>query len=308
MTIFSLVVWGALFAIFLFQLIRSIRIVPAQKAYIVERLGKYSKTLRAGFHLLFPFLDKVTYILDLREEAINVPPQDCFTSDNVKVEVDGVIYISIVNPEKASYGITNYRFGSIQLAQTTVRAVIGTLDLDKSFEERELINKRIVEVLSEAGESWGVRVHRYEVKNIVPPDTVRNAMERQMTAERERRAAIARSEGVRDSRINNSEGIKSELINKSEGEKQRRINQAEGRAQEIAALAEATAAAIETMGAALSQQGGPEAITLRLGEQYLQRLSGLAREDAHIILPADLTNSEKLLGVTRIADIGKKKP
>lgn len=302
---FSVIVWGVLFVVFLYKLIRSIRIVPAQKAYIVERLGKYSKTLGPGPHLLFPFLDDVTEILDLREEAINVPPQDCFTADNVKVEVDGVIYISVIDPERAAYGITNYRFASIQLAQTTVRAVIGNLDLDKTFKEREVINKRIVDVLSEAGEAWGVRVHRYEVRNIVPPATVRNAMERQMTAERERRAAIAHSEGVRDSRINNSEGLKSELINRSEGEKQRRINSADGRAQEILALAEATAGAIETVAQALSQKGGKEAISLRLGEEYLKRISKLAREDAQIILPADLTDSSKLLSLIDI-DTEKK--
>ncbi|RME93106.1 MAG: paraslipin, partial [Candidatus Hydrogenedentota bacterium] len=291
----DLIIWGILFAIFMFKLVRSIRIVPTRKAYIVERLGKYSRTLKAGIHVLFPFLDKVAYILDLREETIEVPPQMCFTKDNVKVEVDGVIYISVTEPEKAAYGITNYRHGAIQLAQTTMRSVIGILDLDTTFEERELINAKILEVLSEVGHTWGIEVHRYEIKNIVPPVSVKDAMERQMTAERDKRAMIAKSEGEKMSLINQSEGQKAELINMSEGYRQRLINEAEGKAAEILAISKATAAAISQVADAAKTSSGAKAIALNIAESYLAKLSGLAKEDTKIILPADLTRPQELL-------------
>ena len=242
-------------------------------AAIVERLGKYQKTLLSGFHVLLPFVDKVTFIQDLKEEAIPVPPQDCFTHDNVKVEVDGVIYMMVTDPMLASYGVTDFRQATIQLAQTTIRSVMGTLDLDRTFEEREMINQKIVSVLSEVGQTWGIRVLRYEIKNIVPPVSVKNAMERQMTAERERRAQIARSEG----------------------EKQRRINEAEGRASEIEALANATAQAIEAVAAAVREPGGNQAMALRLTESYLNKLSGIARKDATVIIPSDLTRLDEQL-------------
>lgn len=293
--VFNMVVWGFLFLILLVQLIRAMRIVPAQKAYIVERLGKYKCTLDPGFHLLIPFLDTVAFIQDLREESITVPPQECFTSDNVQVEVDGMIYISLVNPVKASYGVTDYRTAAIQLSQTTTRSVIGTLNLDRTFEERNLISSQIVSVLADAGEAWGIRVHRYEVKNIVPPPTVKNAMELQVTAERERRAIVARSEGEKQSRINRSEGLKMELINKSEGEMQRRINEAEGKAKEIRAIAEATANSVEVLGQAINARGGEESVRLQLSLKYLTRLSSLANDRTNILLPVDLTRVEDLL-------------
>ncbi|MCZ6748986.1 MAG: SPFH domain-containing protein [SAR324 cluster bacterium] len=293
--VFNMVVWGFLFLILLVQLIRAMRIVPAQKAYIVERLGKYKCTLDPGFHLLIPFLDTVAFIQDLREESITVPPQECFTSDNVQVEVDGMIYISLVNPVKASYGVTDYRTAAIQLSQTTTRSVIGTLNLDRTFEERDLISSQIINVLADAGEAWGIRVHRYEVKNIVPPPTVKNAMELQVTAERERRAIVARSEGEKQSRINRSEGLKMELINKSEGEMQRRINEAEGKAKEIRAIAEATANSVEVLGQAINARGGEESVRLQLSLKYLTRLSSLANDRTHILLPVDLTRVEDLL-------------
>ena len=293
--LFNLGVWAILLLVLLAQLIRSIRLVPTRKAYIVERLGKYHKTLGPGFHSLIPFVDVVSDIQDLREEAMAVPPQECFTSDNVLVEVDGVIYISITNPVNASYGVTDYRVAAIQLAQTTTRSVIGTLNLDRTFEERELISSKIVSVLSDAGESWGIRVHRYEVKNIVPPSTVKNAMERQVTAERERRALVARSEGEMQSRINKSEGTRMELINRSEGEMQRRINEAEGKAQEITAIADATAKSIEMIAAAISEPNGEDAVRLQLSQKYLTQLSGLARSGTQVLLPADLTRLEDLL-------------
>ncbi len=292
---FDILIWGGLFAVLAYKFIRAIRIVPQRKEYIVERLGKYSRTLDSGFHALIPFLDQVTFIQDLREETISVPPQECFTKDNVRVEVDGVIYISVVNSERASYGITDYRFGAIQLAQTTVRSVIGLLEMDTTFEERDLVNIKILEVLEKASDGWGIRVHRYEVKNIVPPETVSRAMEQQMSAERERRAMIATAEGDRESRVNRSEGQKTELINTSEGEKQRRINEAEGRAREIESVAVATADAIEKLASAIQEPGGDEAVRLRLTEQYFTKLATIGKSDTSVLLPADLSRPEALL-------------
>ena len=292
---FDVAVWGVLLLILVTKLVRSIRIVPTKQAYIVERLGNYSRTLGPGFHLLVPFFERVAYIRDLKEETINVPPQECFTTDNVQVEVDGVIYISVMDPVKASYGITDYRYAAIQLAQTTVRSVIGTLELDKTFEERDVINSKIVSVLNDVGMTWGILVHRYEVKNIVPPASVKNAMEQQMRAERERRALLAQSEGDKQSRVNNSEGLMSEAVNKSEGEMQKRINEAEGRAREIESIANATAEAIEKMAAVITEDGGAEAVQLRLTQQYLSQLTGLAKAKTNVLLPADLTKIDSLL-------------
>ena len=298
MNYFDFAVWGILLLTLISKLVRSVRIVPTKAASIVERLGKYSRTLGPGFHLLVPFLERVAYVQDLKEETINVPPQECFTTDNVKVEVDGVIYISVVDPVKASYGITDYRFAAIQLAQTTVRSIIGTLELDKTFEERDLINSKIVAVLNEVGATWGINVHRYEVKNIVPPASVKNAMEQQMRAERDRRALLAQSEGDKQSRINNSEGLMSEAVNKSEGEMQKRINEAEGRAREIESIANATAEAIEKMAAVITEEGGAEAVQLRLTQQYLIQLGGLGKSRTSVMLSADLTNLDDLLEST----------
>lgn len=295
MEIFNLVVWGVFFFIAIVGFFRAIRLVPTKRAFIVERLGKYRITLRAGFHALVPFVDKVTFQLDLKEETVDVPPQDCFTKDEVKVEVDGVMYISVVDPVRAAYGITDYRTAAIQLAQTTIRSVIGTIELDRTFEERELISARVVQVLSEAGENWGVQLHRYEIKNISPPESVRVAMERQVTAERDRRALVAKAEGDRQARINRSEGDKTELINISEGDMQSRINEAEGQAGAILALAEATAESIKVVATAVSQPAGEQAMRLQLVERYLSSLSQLARSDVNVLLPADLSQLDGLL-------------
>lgn len=295
MNVFSIFVWAIFFLVIIVKLVGSIRIVPAQKVCLVEYLGKYRKTLHSGFHLLVPFFEKVTYVHDLREEAISVPPQDCFTADNVRVEVDGILYLSVSNPEMASYGVTDHRHAAVQLAQTTVRAVIGTLEMDRTFEERELINLKIMAVLQEVSEHWGIKLHRYEVKNIVPPESVRVSMERQMTAERERRAINARSQGTKESRINESEGKKAELINESEGEKQKRINEAEGEAAEILSLATATAQAIETLAAAIAMPGGEGAVKLRISETFITQMRGIGRSDAQVIIPADLTNVDDLM-------------
>lgn len=277
------------------KFLQSIRLVPTKKAYVVERLGRYRATLGPGFHMLLPFLDRVSYIQDLREQTLDVPPQECFTLDNVQVEVDGVMYISVLDPVKASYGVTDYIQAATQLAQTTTRSVIGTLDLDTTFQERDLISSKVVEVLSEAGQAWGIRVHRYEIKGIQVPPTVRNAMEQQVTADRERRALVARSEGEKQSRISRSEGQKMELINRSEGEMQRRINEAEGHAAEIRAIAEATATSLERIAQAAVAEGGEEALRIQLVEQYLNRLGNLAKAETSVVLPADLTRLDSLL-------------
>jgi len=285
-----------LFAIYLtFKFLQALRLVPNQFAHIVERLGNYHKTLGPGFHALIPFIDKVVYKQDLREETIEVEPQECFTKDNVKVEVDGVLYLSVVDPVNASYGVTNYRYAAVQLAQTTTRSVIGLMDLDETFEERAMMSREVVKVLGEIEQLWGIKVHRYEIKNIMTPRTVQKAMERQMTAERDRRAIIAKSEGVRDSNVNEAEGMRAEIINISEAEMQRRINEAEGRAQEIEAIAEATASSIEQIAEAISQPKGEEAMKLQLKEKYLNVMEGLGRPDNQIILPKDITNYDSLL-------------
>lgn len=295
MTYFNTAVWGILFLITAFKFAQCIRMVPNRKEYIVERLGRYSRTLGPGFHVLIPFFDNVAFIRDLREETMEVPPQECFTADNVKVEVDGVIYISVDNSKSASYGVADYRRAAVSLAQTTTRSVIGTLDLDKTFEERDAISSRVVQVLTEVGHSWGITVHRYEVKNIVPPPSVRDSMERQMSAERERRALLARSEGEKQSRVNGAEGQRMELINRSEGEMRRRINEAEGRAEEILTIAKATAESITTVAQALSHPGGTEAMQLRLSQQLLTQIGGIAKGSSTVLLPLDLTRLDQLL-------------
>jgi regulator of protease activity HflC (stomatin/prohibitin superfamily) len=286
-------IWGAIFLTFIIKLFQSICLVPTKSAYVVERLGKYHKTLEAGFHALIPFVDRVAYIQDLKEETIDVPPQECFSKDEVNVEVDGVIYISVTDSTKASYGITDYRFAAMQLAQTTTRSVIGTLDLDRTFEERDLISAKVVDVLDKAGEAWGIRVHRYEIKNITPPQTVRLAMEMQVNAERERRAIMAKSEGDKQSVINRSEGIKRETINISEGEKQRRINAAEGKAAEILSVAKATALSIIKVANVINQEGGKKALEMQLSEQYLKQMKGLSKEGCKVVLPANLLDYQQ---------------
>lgn len=286
----------AIFSVYvMFQFVRAIRLVPNQFNFIVERLGNYHKTLGAGFHALVPFIDKVVYKQDLREETIEVEPQECFTRDNVKVEVDGVIYISVMDPVNASYGVTDYRYAAVQLAQTTTRSVIGIMDLDQTFEERAKMSKEVVEVLSEMERPWGIKVHRYEIKNIITPRTVQKAMERQMTAERDRRAVIAKSEGVKGANVNDAEGMRAQIINISEAEMQRRINEAEGTAQEIEAIAEATAKSIEQIADALNQPQGKEAMQLQLAEKYLEVLEGLGSDKNDIILPKDLSNYDALM-------------
>lgn len=288
-------VWFVVFAYVTLKFIGTIQVVPTQTVRIVERLGRFNRKLGAGMHVLLPWLDRVTYIHDLREQTVDVPPQQCFTRDNVRVIVDGVMYIQVVDPLKASYGVTDYRRATMQLALTTSRAIIATLDLDKTFEERDMISAKVVQELARAGTAWGIQVLRYEIKNIEPPDTVKSAMEAQVTAERNRRAVIARSEGEKQARVNRSEGVKNELTARSSGEKQRLINEAQGRAREILALAEATALSIERLAVAIRAEGGESAVRLRLSEAYLDKLRGLARSGTRVLLPADLTRLDHLL-------------
>jgi regulator of protease activity HflC (stomatin/prohibitin superfamily) len=285
-----------LFAFVVF--LTTIRIVPQKQAFIIERFGKYANTLEAGFHVLRPFMDRVAYKHSLKEQAIDVPSQQCITKDNIAVEVDGILYMQVVDPKKASYGIDNYRFASIQLAQTTMRSVMGKLDLDKTFEERENINSVIVDAVDKASEPWGIKVTRYEVKNILPPQSIKDAMEKQMRAEREKRAEIAVSEGDRQAKINRAEGDKREMIARSEGEKQKRINEAEGRAFEIQQVAQATADGIRKIAAAINEEGGASAVNLRIAEQYLTEFGKLAKENNTMIIPSDLAD---IAGVIRTA-------
>jgi len=267
-----------------------VKVVPQRTAIIVERLGKYRATFTAGFQILIPFVDKIRYRHTLKEQAIDVAPQVCITRDNIAVEVDGILYLQVLDPQKASYGIDNYRFASIQIAQTTMRSVIGKLELDRTFEERETINVTIVDAVDKASEPWGVKVTRYEVKNISPPQSIKDAMEKQMRAEREKRAVIAESEGTKQAKINNAEGDKQELIKKSEGEMQKRINEAAGRASEIEQIAKATANGLRAIALAISEENGLNAVNLRVAEQYLVGFANLAKQNNTIVLPANLTD------------------
>lgn len=295
MEIFGLAFYVILFIFIAYKFARAIRIVSAQDVYIVERLGKYRTSLYAGFHPLIPFLDNVRYILTLKEEAIDVPSQNCITKDNVLIRVDGIIYMKVVDPYKAAYHVADYRYALIQLAQTTMRAAFGSLELDRTFEERESINAQIVRVVDEAADHWGIKILRYEIQNITPPQSVLASMEKQMTAERDKRASIARSEGDMSAMINRSEGLKQELINRSEGEKQKLINEAEGHAQEVLAIARATAAGIEKIAAAIETDGGRQAVYLSLAQDYLRKLNGIARPENTVILPMDMGSLEDIM-------------
>ena len=287
---FGTVVLIGVILLALIAFFKTIRIVPQRSAFIVERLGKFRATLEAGFHVLTPFVDKVAYRHTLKEQAVDVPPQTCITQDNISVEVDGILYLQVNDPGKASYGINNYQFASTQLAQTTMRSVIGRLELDRTFEERETINSEIVDAVDKASDPWGVKVTRYEVKNIIPPQSIKSAMEKQMRAEREKRALVAQSEGEKQAKINVAEGEKQELIKRSEGEKQRRINEAVGQATEIEKVAEATAKGIREIAAAINQEGGMDAVNLRVAEQYIKEFGNLARTNNSLIIPTNLSD------------------
>lgn len=280
-------------AILLF--LTTIKIVPQRSAYVIERFGKYRATLLAGFHIIIPFVDRVAYKQTLKEQVIDVAAQTCITKDNISVEVDGVLYLQLMDPQKASYGIDNYRFASIQLAQTTMRSIIGKMELDRTFEERDSMNSIIVDAVDSASDPWGVKVTRYEVKNITPPQSIKDAMEKQMRAEREKRANIANSEGDMQARINRAEGQKRELIAHSEGEKMKRINEAEGSASEIEAVAMATAKGIREIAMAINAPGGQDAVNLRIAEQYIDEFGNLAKTNNTMIIPSNMADISSLI-------------
>ena len=272
-----------------------VRVVPQQQGWVVERLGKYYDTLGAGLHILWPFFDTVRYKHSLKEIALDVPEQVCITKDNVQVGVDGILYFKVLNPERASYGISDYSYAIQQLAQTNLRSEIGKIDLDRTFEERSNINSQVVQEVDKASEAWGVKVLRYEIKNINPPQDVLAAMEKQMRAEREKRAVILQSEGERDAAINNAEGHKQQTIKNSEAKKQSQINEAEGQAQAMLSVAEATAEGIRRVAEATMITGGFEAMQLRLAEQYIKEFGNLAKTGNTMIVPADLSDVTAML-------------
>ncbi|MBX7145543.1 MAG: paraslipin [Oligoflexia bacterium] len=272
-------------------------VVPQQSAYVVERFGQFQKTLGAGLHILFPFVDVIRYRHSLKEQAVDIPEQVCITKDNVQVAVDGIIYLKVLNAERASYGIENYEFAIQQLAQTTLRSEIGKIDLDRTFEERAHINAQVITELDKASEPWGLKVLRYEIKNITPPHDVLAAMEKQMRAEREKRALILTSEGERDAAINRAEGEKQQLIKVSEAKKEQQVNIAQGEAAAILAVAEATAAGLRQVASAVQAAGGAEAMQLRVAEQYVHQLGNLAKAGNTLVLPANLSDVGSMIAL-----------
>jgi len=291
----------------LYVIAKTAVVVPQQSAYVVERLGKYSDTLNAGFHILLPFIDTIRYRHSLKETAIDIPEQVCITRDNVQVAVDGVLYLKVLNPERASYGINDYNFALSQLAQTTLRSEIGKIELDRTFEERTNINIQVVNELDKASEPWGVKVLRYEIKNITPPKDVLNAMEKQMRAEREKRALILTSEGERDAAINQAEGEKQQVIKASEAKKQQQINEAEGAAAAILAIAQATAEGLRKVAETIQVPGGQEAVQLRVAEQYIGKFGELAKASNTLVLPASVSDVGSMIALAMNA-IKQSKP
>ena len=286
----ALIVLVLIALLIVFIVYRTAIVVPQQSAYVVERLGRYHATLNAGFHVLVPFVDVIRYRHSLKEAALDIPAQVCITRDNVQVGVDGVLYLKVLNPERASYGISDYLFAITQLAQTTLRSEVGKIDLDRTFEERSTMNLAVVGELDKASEPWGVKVLRYEIKNIQPPGDVLAAMEKQMRAEREKRAVVLTSEGQRDAAINNAEGEKQQVIKASEASRQQQINEAEGQAQAILAVAAATAEGIRQVASAIKTDGGMEAVQLRVAEQYVSQFGNLAKHTNTVVVPANVSD------------------
>lgn len=276
-------------------ILRSIKVIPQQNAFVVERLGKFHEVLQPGFNIIIPFFDRVAYRHSLKETAMDIPEQICITKDNVQVAVDGVVFAQVIDPAKASYGISNYQFAVIQLAQTTMRSEIGKIDLDKTFEERTNINGAIVSAIDEASSGWGVKILRYEIKNITPPKSVLNAMEKQMQAEREKRAVILTSEGEKQSAINQAEGQKQKVVLESEAMRQQQINEAEGQAAAIKAVAIATAEGIREVAGALQEKGGFEAVQLRVAENLVEQYGKLAKSTNTMILPANFADMGSMI-------------
>src|SRR5215813_8921723 len=291
----ALVVLFVLALLVLIIVAKTAVVVPQQNAYVIERLGRYSGTLGAGFHVLLPFVDVIRYRHSLKEAAFDIPAQVCITRDNVQVGVDGVLYLKVLNAERASYGIADYLFAISQLAQTTLRSEIGKIDLDKTFEERTNINMAVVTELDKASEPWGVKVLRYEIKNITPPQDILAAMEKQMRAEREKRAVILTSEGQRDAAINNAEGQKQQVIKASEAARQQHINESEGQAAAILAIATATAEGLRRVAESIKVEGGHEAMQLRVAEQYVQQFGELAKKTTTLVVPANTADLASMI-------------
>jgi regulator of protease activity HflC (stomatin/prohibitin superfamily) len=299
----------AIAALVIIVLAKSAVVVPQQSAFVVENLGKYSRTLRAGFHILIPFVERSAYRHSLKEHAIDIEEQVCITRDNVQVGVDGVLYLQVLDPQRASYGIGNYRFAIAQLAQTTLRSEIGQIDLDRTFLERSTINSNVVSEVDKASDPWGVKVLRYEIKNIRPPADVIAAMEKQMRAEREKRAVVLNSEGIRDAQINEAEGEKQRVIKQSEADKQKQINEAEGQAAAILAVASATAEGLRAVASALNVEGGDAAMRLRIAEQYVEQFGELAKAGNTLVVPANLADVASMIALaTRVARDGTEGP
>ena len=296
MEVFTIAVIGVV-ALVIVTIAKAATIVPQQRAFVIENLGKYSRTLRAGFHILIPFVERIAYKHSLKEKAIDIPEQVCITKDNAQVGVDGVLYLQILDAQRASYGIQDYIFAISQLAQTTLRSEIGKIDLDRTFEERAMINSNVVREVDLASDPWGVKVLRYEIRNISPPHDVIAAMEKQMRAEREKRAVILESEGVRDAEINRAEGQKQKIIKESEASRQQQINEAEGEAAAIEAVAVATAEGLRKVAEALSVQGGLDAMQLRIAEQYVTQFGAIAKEGNTLVIPANLSDVASMLAL-----------
>lgn len=303
---FGVVLIIGLVILIVVALLKTARVVPQRQAYVVERLGKYHKTLEAGFHITVPIIDRVAYKHSLKEVAMDVPPQFCITKDNIAIEIDGLLYMQVLDPKLASYGIENYYYAASQLAQTTLRSEIGKLELDKTFEERDTINAAVIQALDKASEPWGLKITRYEIANIKPPQSVQDALEKQMRAERERRAQIALSEGQREAQINVAEGQKQEVIKQSEAKKLSQINEAEGKAREIELLANATAQGIIQIAQAIQQPGGKDAVNLRIAEQYVIQFGNLAKESNTMIVPQNLSDiGGTVAALAKILDSGR---
>ncbi len=284
-------------------------VVPQQSAFVVERLGKYSKTISAGFHILVPGIERIAYKHTLKEAALDIAEQICITKDNVQVGIDGVLYLQVLDPARASYGISDYHFAISQLAQTTLRSEIGKIDLDRTFEERATINANVVHELDKASEPWGVKVLRYEIRNINPPADVLQAMEKQMRAEREKRAVILNSEGDRDAKINQAEGEKQRVIKESEANRQQQINEAAGEAEAILAVATATAEGLRRVADAVSSGGGREAMQLRIAESYVAQFGHLARNTNTLVVPANLSDIASMIAMaTKVFDQTRASP
>ncbi|MEO7387435.1 MAG: stomatin-like protein [Gammaproteobacteria bacterium] len=278
-------------------LLKTAIVVPQQSAFVIEYLGKFSRTIQAGFHILVPFVERIAYRHSLKEQAIDIPEQTCITKDNVQVGVDGVLYLRILDPQRASYGIMDYIFAIMQLAQTTLRSEIGKIDLDRTFEERGAINSNVVIELDKASEPWGVKVLRYEIKNINPPRDVLSAMEKQMRAEREKRAVVLTSEGERDAKINEAEGDKQRVIKASEANQRQQINEAQGEAEAILAVATATAEGLRKVAAVLRDPGGHEAMQLRVAEAYVAQFGNLAKQGNTLVVPANLSDVSSMIAL-----------